>query len=278
MTVANINSTINARDIPPLTRDETERIAHDELAIFLNLLEQLDDGDWEQPTHCDLWTVRDVVAHQGGHVPGGRGAFGMFAQLNPRVLRPYQKRGMNTLDAMNQAQVDMRREWPLEKLLAEIREGTRQAIASRRGMWWPSKLVRVPAPDYGMIPVDYLLHVVFPRDMWIHRLDITDATGRSFETKPEHDGVLIAHVVRDMERNVKKGVPGHAVRLTVDGPAGGTWRLGKGDEIAVTMDVPTFLRASSSRISPEERRAAVDVSTADEALREKVLASLVAVY
>ncbi len=74
-------------------------------------------------------------------------------------------RGMNTLDAMNQAQVDLRHDWPTGRLVEEIREGTPRAITSRRGLGWPPRIVRVPAPDYGLIRVDYLLRVVFPRDV-----------------------------------------------------------------------------------------------------------------
>lgn len=88
----------------------------------------------------------------------------------------------------------------------------------------------------------------------------------------------MAHVVRDMERNVRKRLPGASIWLTVEGAAGGTWTLGKGEEVAVTAGVLDFMRASSGRLAPARRLAAAEVSTADAALKDRVLASLVAVY
>lgn len=271
-------TTVDACNIPPLTPSQVERIARDELGAFVRLLEQLEASDWDRPTACDLWSVRDVVAHQGGHVSAGMGLRGMVSQASPRLLRPYRKRGMNALDAMNQAQVDLRCDWSTDRLVAEVREGTPKAIAARRRVAWPARFVRVPAPDYGLIRVDYLLQVVFPRDMWIHRLDIADATNRPFDATHEHDGMLVAHVIRDMDRNVRKRLPGYAICLVVEGPAGGAWRLGKGDELTVRMDLLDFMRTSSGRLAPARRREAADISATDEGLKERVLASLAAVY
>jgi uncharacterized protein (TIGR03083 family) len=278
MTTAATRQAIEAAGIPPLTRAQTEKVAHRELETFVALLERLAGSEWEQPTACDLWSVRDVVAHQGGHVQAGRGMLGMFAQLNPMLARPYRKRRMNALDAMNQAQVDMRREWPVERLIAEVREGTTEAIEARRRLSPAAKIVRVPAPDYGLIRIDYLLHVVFPRDMWIHRLDVADATGRPFELDEEHDGTLLSHVVRDMERNVRKRLPGRSVRLTVEGPGGGTWRLGQGDEVPVEIGVLDFMRLSSGRLKAERRGEVAEVGVSDQSERERVLGALAAVY
>ncbi|MBI5946981.1 MAG: maleylpyruvate isomerase family mycothiol-dependent enzyme [Chloroflexi bacterium] len=278
MTASEPGNIVDARDIPPLTREQTDQLAYGELDGFVRLLDQIEGADWDRPTACDLWSVRDVVAHQGGHVQAGMGLRGMISQLNPKLAKPFKKRGMNTLDAMNEAQVEMRREWSIEELVGEVRARTPEAIVSRRGMRWPARLVRVPAPDYGLIRVDYLLHVVFPRDMWIHRLDIADATGRPFSMTVEHDGLMLEHVVRDMDRIIRKRLPGQSIRLTVDGPAGGTWKLGRGDETEVTMDILDFMRASSGRLALARRLEVAEVSTADAALKERVLGSLAAVY
>ncbi len=130
MTRLEVRNSMEARDIPPLTREEIDRAAERELAAFVGLLESLEGDEWERPTACDLWNVRDVVGHQGGHVQAGMGLRGMFSQFSPRLSKPYKKRGMNTLDAMNQAQVDLRRDWPTERLVAEIREGTPRAMVA----------------------------------------------------------------------------------------------------------------------------------------------------
>lgn len=38
---------------------------------FLALVEGLEPGDWEKPTACTLWNVRDMLAHQAGGYASG---------------------------------------------------------------------------------------------------------------------------------------------------------------------------------------------------------------
>ena len=42
-----------------------------ELERFLTLVESLSGDDWQQPTDCTLWNVRDVLAHQAGAYASG---------------------------------------------------------------------------------------------------------------------------------------------------------------------------------------------------------------
>ena len=60
------NTVPNAADIPKLTHAEAGVLAREELTRFLHLLETLDSDDWNQPTYCTQWTVRDMLAHQAG--------------------------------------------------------------------------------------------------------------------------------------------------------------------------------------------------------------------
>jgi uncharacterized protein (TIGR03083 family) len=243
----------DVRGIAHLEPTEYARIANAELDAFLRLLSRLEPDDWQKPTACTLWDVRDVVAHQAGHVQMGSGLRGFLAQSNPRATGPYRKRGMSILDALNQAQVDMRRSRPVDEVVTELREGTRRSIASRLGLSWVAGQVRVPVSPVGLMPLRDLLFRIFPRDMWIHRLDIADATGKPFEQTAKHDGVMVAEAVADISRHLRKKAPDIGLTLRLIGPAGGAWLIGTGtdEHLTLEMDVTDFMRRTSERVTAD---------------------------
>lgn len=268
----------DASGIQPLSRGRYAGLARAELAAFLALLDQLEGADWEKPTACTLWSVRDLVAHQAGHAQMGSGLAGFIAQANPRLTRPYRKRGMSTLDALNQAQVDRRRDLPIEQVIAELRDGTARSIVSRGRMTWPARRVPVPVPPVGLMPVGTLFDRIMPRDMWIHRLDIADATGKPFAQTVEHDGVMVAQVVADAARHVGKKAPTLGVTLRLAGPAGGAFRLTNGTErVELAMDVPDFMRRTSDRLTVDAALQRADSSASSEVTR-RALEVLLAPY
>jgi len=244
---------IDARGIAPMTTDECSSFALAELRTFLALLERLEPDDWEKPTPCSLWNVRDVVAHQAGHIQMGSGLRGFMTQANPFANREYRKRGMSINDALNQAQVEMRGALPVESVVAELRDGTPRSIASRQRLSWPVRRIPIPVPPVGLMPLGDLLLHIFPRDMWIHRLDIADAAGLPFEQTPEHDGLMLAQTVADTARHVRKHEPAIPAVLRLTGPVGGTWVINPGARpAALEMDTPDFMRRSSGRITVEQ--------------------------
>lgn len=74
-----------------------------------------------------------------------------------------------------------------------------------------------------------MLHRIFPRDMWIHRLDIADATGKRFEQTPGHDDVMLALTVADAAMQVEKKAPELSFALALAGAAGGSWAFGQNE-------------------------------------------------
>lgn len=270
---------VAARDVPEPDRTTYARLAEQELTAFVGLLNRLEPDDWARPTPCALWDVRDVVAHQAGHVQMGSGLRGFVAQLDPRGTRPYRKRGMSTLDALNQRQVDVRRDRTPAELIAEVREGTPKSIASRGRLNVIASNVRVPAPPVGLVGLGTLLHRIFPRDMWIHRLDIADATGKPFEQTPGHDDVMVALTVADAALQVGKKAPELSFTLTLAGAAGGSWAIGRGGAAAweLRMEVTDFMRRSSGRIDAATALARTD-STAPEPPTRACLEALLALY
>ena len=99
---------VKASTVAKLSRAEVIALAREELTRFLSVIEALMPTDWDKPTECSLWTVKDVVAHQASHVVGLTQVRQLFDQFNPLKFRAYSQRGMNYLDASNQRQVDIR--------------------------------------------------------------------------------------------------------------------------------------------------------------------------
>jgi len=58
-------------DIPSLTHTEARELAQTEYERVLSLLQMLEGDDWQQPTYCTEWNVREMVAHLAGAVTGG---------------------------------------------------------------------------------------------------------------------------------------------------------------------------------------------------------------
>jgi hypothetical protein len=87
----------------------------------------------------------------------------------------------------------------------------------------------------------YLIDVILTRDPWTHRMDICRALGRTPQVTADHDGLVVADVVREWsDRHGKE----FALHLT--GPAGGTWRAGThGEELE--LDAVEFCRVLSKR-------------------------------
>ncbi len=69
--------------------------------------------------------------------------------------------------------------------------------------------------------------------------------GRELVLTPDHDGRLVADVVTEWAR-----VHGQPYRLTLTGPAGGTWSTGTGGE-EITLDAIEFCRIASGRARGE---------------------------
>ena len=89
----------------------------------------------------------------------------------------------------------------------------------------------------------YLFDVILTRDTWMHRVDICRATGRPVELTAAHDGRIVADIAVEWARR-----HGEPFRITLTGPAGGTYTSGQnGDDI--TLDAVEFCRILSGRES-----------------------------
>ncbi|HET9492744.1 MAG TPA: maleylpyruvate isomerase family mycothiol-dependent enzyme, partial [Chloroflexia bacterium] len=187
-TMSEHHLTIDAAAIPPVTRREAYALARAEYTRLLALVESLSGDDWHRPTACTLWDVKSMVAHIAGALAGHASRREFARQYSPLSHRPYRGRFKEPVDYVNAVQVDDRAARTTEELIAEMRAAGPKALRTRYRVPKPVRLLRVPAGPFGLISAEYLLDTIYPRDMWMHRLDISRATGREMVTTPEHDG------------------------------------------------------------------------------------------
>lgn len=246
----------DATQIPALDHAEAAAMAVTEFGRFLALVEELPADEWDKPTACTLWNVRQMVAH----VAGAAAAYARWSdfkrQYSPWVQRPYRRAGLSMLDALNQIQVDDRAHATPAELIAELRAVVPRAIATRRRLPVALRALRLPMPVIGVARVDYLTDLIYTRDMWMHRLDLCRATDREMVQSAEHDGRIVALVIRDLGRKLASGRDCGAVVYELTGPAGGVWRIGGGQAPIATirMDALDFNLLAAGRLTAAEAR------------------------
>ncbi len=271
--IAHSNAAVlNASDIPALSHAQAVEMATVELDRFIQLLESLDPEDWQQPTACTLWDVRQMVAHVAATAAGLAQRSEFKRQGSAGAQRPYRKQGLDKLDAMNQLGVDDRAGRTPAELIGELREFAPRAIAVRRRL--PAPLRALPLPlglafPFGKvwIRLGYLTDLIMTRDMWIHRLDICRATDRQMVLSPEHDGQMTALVTRDLTSRLTSKLDRRSVTYELSGPAGGSWRIGRAPEPAATiqMEALDFHWLAAARATAEEVRRQGCVATSGDA-------------
>ncbi|GEM_PF-638663 len=236
--------------IPALKRAEAMQMSAEELRRFIAFIETLADDDWNQPTACTLWTVKDIVSHQAAHVVSLTGFTNFVSQQSPFALRPYLKRGMSMLDAWNQSEVDKRRDHKPDDIITEIRSAAEKSLRGRNRIPAFLRAPNLPLPGLDQSrSLGYLFDVIYTRDMWMHRLDIHNAIGRVMPLDAGHDRRMVELIVRDLAYKAVKGLNGRAMELHLTSAAGGVFHIGANvaPSATVELDVPAFASLTSGR-------------------------------
>lgn len=264
MTAIQLNRTpLTAGDplaIPAVRHAEATRLAEVEFGRLLAVVEALSGDDWSQPTYCTQWRVREMVAHLAGACAGESN----WAEFRRQMIQnPYTKTEAMMVDGINRRQVEDRADWSTEQLLDELRSAGPKAIRVRHRLPWLLRKLIVPfGPPLGTTTIDYLTDIIYTRDWWMHRYDLCAATGQTMVLTDDHDGRIIALVVRDLARKLRRQWAGRTVDLLLTGPGGGVYRFGAGDaaQATVALDLPTFGLLTSERITPAQAaaRAVID--------------------
>jgi uncharacterized protein (TIGR03083 family) len=230
---------------PALPRPLALRLAATEYDRCTAVFSCLEPGHWTAPTDCPAWDVRQMAAHMLGMAEM---AASMRENLRQQRLarRALGQAGGLYIDALTQLQVDERAGWAPDRITRRYQARAPKAVTGRRRA--PSFVRHRAMSQLNDIngaqepwTFGYLIDIILTRDPWMHRLDITRATGIPLRLTADHDGVIVADIVSEWsDRHGKDFV------LTLTGPAGGTWAAGENGP-AMTLDAIDFCRAVARR-------------------------------
>ncbi len=229
---------------PAIERPTAMRLAKTEYERVIEAVGALRPEDWSRPTDCPAWDVRQLVAHIAGMANFVSTPLELGRQL--RAAKARRQDGQPLVDAQTAVQVDERRHLGPDQLAAELRRIGPRGATGRRRIPGVVRRLRMPEPQIvngapETWSIGYLTDVILTRDAWMHRIDIARATGRSPVLTADHDGVIVADVVAEWARR-----HGRPYRLTLTGPAGGSWAHGS-DREDIVMDAADFCRILSGR-------------------------------
>jgi uncharacterized protein (TIGR03083 family) len=224
-----------------LERATLIRLAATEYERFAALLRGLTAEDWTRPTECPGWDVRAMASHALGMAE-------MAASIREgsRQQNAAKKRGGVFIDALTALQVEERSHLtPMQLTDRFLVVGPRAARARRRT---PGLIRRRRMPVQQAVgghletwTLGYLIDTILTRDPWMHRIDISRATGEPLNLSADHDGILVGDVAQEWA--IRHGKP---CRLHLSGPAGGNWTFGV-DGPVLDIDAIEFCRTLSGR-------------------------------
>ncbi len=228
--------------IEPIDHEEAIRLAAAEYGRFLDLLRALGPDDWGKPTDCDRWDVRGVTLHVLGAMDSNASVREMVHQqrLGAKVGKEI---GGSSLDGANEVQVRERDSLTGDALIERFAATVPRAVRGRRRFPRPLRGLKMtmPPPWTGKRSLGWLNDVVYTRDTWMHRIDLTGATGHELVLTADHDGRVVADVVADWAR-----VHGQPFDLVLTGPAGGHYTQGgRGEQHE--LDAVEFCRTIAGR-------------------------------
>jgi uncharacterized protein (TIGR03083 family) len=276
--------------ITPLRPIETLPLFSGERAALLGLLGDLSASDWEAPTVCPGWSVKDVAAHLLGD-DIGRLSWGRDGYVNPAFAANLDIATLPGLvaaiDRQNAVWVTgARRMSP--RLLIELLETTGKLTEAYFASLDMTAL-GMPVDWAGPQPAPVWLDVAREyTERWVHQQHIRDAVGKPGLKERRWFAPVLETFVRGLARPLSDvaAPPGTALRLTITGDAGGEWvaqrqedgwRLGIAPVLTVTATVvfgqEIAWRLFTKGIDPHEARQAAHID-GDPELAEQVFATV----
>lgn len=249
----------NVQDIPRLSHAEAGALSQTAYERLLAVLETLSGDDWRQPTYCTEWTVREMVAHLAGAVAGSS-SLREFMRQN--LANPYIKEFDEPVDGANKLQILERADKSPAELVDEFRRMGQIAVRNRQKLPWPVRKIHLPMGSVGVRSIEYLMDTLYPRDQWMHRYDICAATGKKMVVTPQHDGRIVALVLQDVQRKLRRRLDGRTIGLRLTGAAGGAYQFGRKatPDCILEIDLLVFNLRASGRISAAEARRQTGIS------------------
>lgn len=196
-----------------MNTEDVWRAIDDQRQRLVELLEDLSEQEWQQPSLCQGWTVRDVAAH-------------VALQNTPWSALPKATWAMVRHGGLNSAIQAIAREHallPTDRIIGEIRD--------RIGVWRP-----LPSVTYREAAIDYLVHpqdiaiplgreVPMPTDTAVLATERVWSSGRMFHARKRYAGYRF--VATDAAWSAGEGAE-------VSGPIGGLLLLLTGRTAGLT--------------------------------------------
>jgi uncharacterized protein (TIGR03083 family) len=198
-----------------LDRDRVWQAIDAQRLSLADLLEQLSDEEWRQPSLCDGWTVRDVAAHLTLQQVGAGAAIAMMLRY----------RG-NTDRAIHDSACERAAVLPAERMIAEI-----------RGM------VRSRRHNVGVTYRETLI------DILVHGQDIAIPLGRRHDMPPEAAATAASRVWTmrwPPPFPAKRKMQGFRLIATDT-----SWSVGEGPEVQAPMSAILLLCAGRLAALPQ---------------------------
>ena len=238
-------TTLHAREIPRADRATTRKHRDAEIQAWRDLMQELDEADWQRRTVCTEWDVADIVGHLIGQAEDVNRPWS-FPLRDRKAKRVYPDVGL--LDAHMLVQADEHRGTPVVELhhrFARLWGKATRTISRNPGLIRRMQVKVEGVPGFDKLSLGYIQDILLARDLWMHRDDVCQAVGRSFDAGPYAEE-LVAQVMLDVQDGpFWKGLP---VELILTGQGGGTYRLGDGPPIAtVRTDAVGYMRTLSGR-------------------------------
>lgn len=235
----------------------------DERALLLGLLSNLSLEEWEAPTACAGWSVKDVVAHLLGD------DLGRLSRQRDKFTtwNPLPDEGLLTfINRQNAEWVQaMRRLSP--QILCELlrRSGDEvYSLFTSLDLFEPGPPVSWAGPEPAPVWLDVAREYT---ERWHHGQHIRDAVGAPRLLEPRFFAPVLAtfvralpHTFRDVDASEDSGVA-----LTITGDSGGEWSISREvsrwalyagtplqPAVRVTLDQSVAWRLFTKGLSPEE--------------------------
>ncbi|MFB4306551.1 maleylpyruvate isomerase family mycothiol-dependent enzyme [Actinomadura sp. GTD37] len=242
----------------------------------LQLAGTLGADDWDRPTECPGWTVKDQLSHLVGI------ELDLLGDPSPDIDVPDFAHLRNDFGRALEAAVHLRRSVPGPAVAAELADALERRLAQLPTLD-PDRVVTMPDGRDG--PYSRLMKVR-AMDCWTHEQDVRRAVGR-----PGNLDAPAAHCFWDLFGGAlpivvarrAKAAPGESVAFAISGPPdfhaavevgedGRGRRASGGTPTAeLAMDWEDYVRLTAGRCTPGE--AAVRV-TGDRDLAARVLAAM----
>jgi uncharacterized protein (TIGR03083 family) len=238
-----VASSKNARK-PALDRGVAMTLAATEYDRVVSTFEACTTAQWAMPTDCPGWDVRAMAGHMLGMAQ-------MVATV-PELVRQQvtsqrsaKGNGSLSIDSLTALQVAKNANLTSGALVENMRTISPRAVQGRRRVPALIRKARMPeTQDVGgrveSWTFGYLFDIILTRDPFMHRIDISQATGIPMRATANHEGVLVDDIVREWASR-----HGRKFSLDLSGPAGGNWGSGEGE--AITMDAFEFCRILAGR-------------------------------